>query len=59
MRIALRRLRLGVAQQSADDGEAFSRRDKMRGVDVPQVVTAYVAKPRLGPDIGPEPLDIA
>lgn len=53
MRIALRRLWLGVAQQAAHDGEALSRRYQMRGVGVAQVVQTHVAKRRLGPDIGP------
>jgi hypothetical protein len=54
----LRRLRLGVAQQTSHDGKALTGRDKMRGIGIPQIVKAHVAKPRFGPDIGPEFLDI-
>lgn len=58
VRIALRRLRLGMAQQTTHDGQALTGRDEMRGVGVPQIVKAHVAKLGLCPDIGPEFLDI-
>jgi hypothetical protein len=58
VRVALRRLRLGVAQQTSHDGKALPGRDKMRSIGVPQIVQAHIAKARFGLDIGPEFLDI-
>lgn len=57
MRIALRRLRLGMAEQASDDRQAHSAGDEVRGEGVPKVMDAHVFDPRGGSDFIPEFFD--
>lgn len=58
MCIALRRHRIGVTEQTPDDGEAHPAGNEMRGVRVPVVMNAVVLQPRRYGDRLPDPFQV-